>query len=103
MNDPFFVGEANDLGDLPHELEAGVDAQTVAVLDQVMIEPDREWIVLKDERGPDFVLGETVRSQNARVAQRFEELILTQGRAFDLPAILETGSGPHQVKAHPSL
>ena len=78
------MGEADDLRDLPHQVEARADAQSVSPLRQEVIEPDRQRVVLEDEGWTEFMLGETVDAEDAWVLERLEELKFPQRRPFEL-------------------
>ena len=93
MNDLLVVGEADDLRDLPHQVEACSYVERVSLLSQKVVEPDRLRVVLEDEGGPQLVLGEAVDAQDARMLERFQELKFSQGRSFELAAVLLGGLG----------
>ena len=87
MDDLLVVGKTHDLRDLPHQLEARADAQSVSPLREEMIEPDRQGVVIEDEGGTEFVLGETVDAEDAGVLERLEQLKFPERRAFELPTV----------------
>src|SRR5688500_12884915 len=68
-----------------------------------MIEPQALRIVFEQQGGADLVLGKAIRSQNAGMLQRFQELELAERRALDGLAFLRRGTGANPVESHASL
>src|SRR4051794_35425959 len=94
------MGEADHLGDLPHQIEAVVDTEVVLALGEEVVEPDLERVVLEDERRPEFVLGESVDAQDPGMLERLEDLELAERRPLDLLAILLRALAPNMVEPH---
>jgi len=71
------------------------------MLCEVVVEANRQWIVLEDERRSQFVLDESVDAQNAWTLQCFQKLELTQGGSLDCLAIFFRDFRAHEVQPHP--
>ena len=103
MHDPTFVGKLHHLGNLPHQIEPGGERQVAITGGQKVVQTHRGRIVLEDDRGPEFVLRELHRLQDAVVLQVFEKLKLTQRRPLaELPLVFRP-SGLHRIDANPAF
>ena len=97
VNDLLLVGIANDFPDLTHQIKLHLNAQLVFLLGQVMIQPHADRIVLKQQCGTEFMFGEVVGPQDARMFQRFQNLELTQSGALDGGSVFLSGLGSYQI------
>ncbi len=98
MNHLFVMGVADHFGDLTHQVQLRLDTQLVSLLGQVVVQSHRERVVFKQQGRPQFVLGEVVRPENARMLQDFQDLGVAESGPPDRVPVFRGGFGADQVQ-----
>ena len=93
------MGESDDLGELPDQVQPLVQPESLVPFGQEMIQPHHQGIMLEDQSRTEFVLRVSLAAKNARMLQRLQQLGLAMSRTFDGVAFVLTGSRSDVVDA----
>src|SRR2546425_1186464 len=67
MNDFLSVGIPDRVRDSAHEVHPRIDAELVAALLKIVVEPNGTGVEIEDKRRPKLALNQLDRSQNSRM------------------------------------
>ena len=77
------MGIADGLGDLPQEMDAGIDIEVGGVLGEPVIETLCAVPMLEDERRAEYVFGIRLGRENPFVLNVAQDLVLASGRTLE--------------------
>ena len=99
MGHPSAVRVAQDLGNLPHQLEAPIEGEAVAVRLEPSVEPLGLAVVGELQRGASLrVLEEVLRRNDSRVLEAGGQFVFAPGRPGDLLPALGRGAARDVVE-----
>ena len=96
----FLMGEADDLGNLPHQVESLVHAELLVSLSKKVVEPNRQRVMLEDKCRAEFMFSKPFAAKNPGMLKCFQQFRFAAGGAFNRLSLVVGCSRAHVVDAN---